>query len=315
MNQHPTRTRTVSNPTHRPLQKSSTLNRRYVKQPKAPNQQPTPQITSSALSQSELLRRRQALAAEINRSQLVKIKQQRSTAKTIDSPDLPAVQHPYQQIAKQRLAPRPTSALSPQELKSQAIKRALASMDQIAQSTPQAAPTSAQESSNLSKALKKQSRGKKTPKLILAFSCAAACVALLGYLVHLNMPDLSVRVAAVQAGISATYPSYIPQDFQLASVSSGKDQTITMVFHNPAKPTQKFTLTETKSSWDSSALLNNFVKHEWDDNYTVTREQGITIYIAESNAAWVNGGIFYQIHSDNTNTLAKDQIKNIATSL
>ena len=102
MNQHPTRTRTVSNPTHRPLQKSSTLNRRYVKQPKAPNKQPTPQITSSALSQSELLRRRQALAAEINRSQLVKIKQQRSADKTIDSPDLPAVQHPYQQIAKQR---------------------------------------------------------------------------------------------------------------------------------------------------------------------------------------------------------------------
>lgn len=315
MNQHPTRTRTASNPIHRPLQKSSTLNRRYVKQPRSAKQQSAPQITSSALSQSELLRRRQALAAEINRSQLAKIKQQRSTANPAETPDLPPVKHPYQQIAKQRLAPRPVATPSPQELKAQAIKRALASMNQPAEPAPKPSATLAKESSDLGKVLKKQSRGKKFPKLILAFSCATACVALLGYLVHLNMPDLSVRVAAVQAGISATYPSYIPQDFQLAAVSSGKDQAVTMTFHNPAQTTQKFTLTETKSAWDSSALLNNFVKHEWDDDYTVTREQGITIYISESNAAWVNGGIFYQIHSDNADVLTKDQIKNLATSL
>lgn len=312
MNQNPTRTRLSSNQTHRTLQKSSTLNRRYVKQP-ALQKSTQPKITSSALSQAELLRRRQALAAEIHRSEIVKIQQRRANVAT---PDRPATVHPYQQIAKQRLAARPQTRPTPQELKNQAIKRALDSMEQApTQPAPKLSETFKTDSAPLSKALKQKSRSKKMPKFLLAFGCACACVAVLGYLVHLNMPDLSVRVAAIQAGITATYPSYIPQDFQLGAVSSDKEQTITMSFTNTTDPAKNFTLTETKSTWDSAALLNNFVKSEWDDDYTVTREQGITIYIYESNAAWVNGGIFYKLSAEQPNALTKEQIKNIATSL
>ena len=76
----------------------------------------------------------------------------------------------------------------------------------------------------------------------------------------------------------------------------------------------KFKLTEEKSSWDSNAFLNNFVKANWGINYTVVREQGITIYISnEADASWVNGGLLYTLDSDGQ--LSKKQIKNIVTSL
>ena len=75
-----------------------------------------------------------------------------------------------------------------------------------------------------------------------------------------------------------------------------------------------FTLIEEASSWDSSALMTNFVQDEYGDNYTVVREQGLTIYISGSNAAWVNGGVVYKIKTT-AGSLTNKQIKSIATSL
>lgn len=150
-------------------------------------------------------------------------------------------------------------------------------------------------------------------KFFLAFTASAACVAVLAYFVNLNMPTISVRVAAMQTGIEASYPSYVPRDFSLGAVTSDKDGTVSIAFHG-ATEEQSFVLSEEKSSWDSNALLNNYVKPSWGEKYDTLREQGITIYISNSNAAWVNGGILYKISSDSAN-LNKKQIKNIVTSL
>lgn len=85
-----------------------------------------------------------------------------------------------------------------------------------------------------------------------------------------------------------------------------------MTFSNADK--SSFTLTEEKSSWDSSALETNYAKKAWENNYTTLREQGITIFISNSSAAWVNGGVFYKLTSQGA-SLTKKQIKSIATSL
>lgn len=157
---------------------------------------------------------------------------------------------------------------------------------------------------------KRKKDSKTIKRAIIAFVCAAACIFALVCFIKLNIPTISVHVAAMQAGIEASYPSYIPRDFTLSSVNSDGNQVI-MVFKNGD---QNFTITEEKSSWDSSALLNNFVKPEWKENYSVAREQGITIYVSGSNATWVNGGLRYRIIADD-NTLSKKQIYSIATSL
>ncbi|MBR3220585.1 DUF4367 domain-containing protein [Candidatus Saccharibacteria bacterium] len=347
-----------SSVTHSVLQKSSTLNRRYVKRPT--NLQQTAHSTTDAEistlinvgAKSAAEQRRKILVEEMKQEQqeLVKKHRMEINVEAIDNDsglenaieakkapllipvkeveDLPAEPNPYQAALDRRRAARTVQvapAISAIELKNQAIAQAL---DSVAKTSPQqpiskkqakqarkiqkAKQSIAEEESVLAKSFKKQKRRHNGAKFALAFVTSAACIAALGYFVHLNMPDISVRVAAMQAGIEATYPNYIPRGYQLSSVATDQDNRIIMEFNGPENV--KFKLTEEKTSWDSNALLNNFVKSNWGINYTVMREQGITLYISnEADASWINGGLLYTLDSDGQ--LTKKQIKNIATSL
>ena len=153
---------------------------------------------------------------------------------------------------------------------------------------------------------------KKGARIFFAFLCSSAVVAALFFVVQSNMPDISVKVAAMQTGIQATYPNYIPRDYRLSGVYTAQDNSVAMDFVGPNQA--KFTLTEEKLPWDSTTLLNRFVKQKWGENYDSIREQGITIYINGSNATWVNAGIVYKI-INHQGELSKKQIKNIVTSL
>ena len=152
----------------------------------------------------------------------------------------------------------------------------------------------------------------KTGRIILAFATSAACMIALAAIVKINLPNVSVKVAAVQTGVEASYPSYVPRDYSLTGVYTNDQNSVIIEFNGPEG--KKFTLSEDKSSWDSSALLTNYVKGAYGTNYDVIREQGITVYISSSNAAWVNNGIFYRITAA-SGTLSKKQIKNIVGSL
>ncbi len=148
-------------------------------------------------------------------------------------------------------------------------------------------------------------------RFVVAFLCAAACVAAIVYFIGSSIPDISVKVAAMQTGIEASYPSYVPRDYSLSDISS-EEGKITLTFKGPDKAS--FILSEEKSSWDSTTLLRNFVEPTWHDAYITTHEQGVTIYIAGANAAWVNGGVLYKIETSG-NSLTNKQLRNIVTSL
>lgn len=149
-------------------------------------------------------------------------------------------------------------------------------------------------------------------RVVLALACAAAAVFAIVYFVNLNSPDISLRVAAMQTGIEASYPGYVPRDYTLSDITS-EDGKVTLNFANSSTG-DAFTLIEEKSSWDSNALLANFVKKAYGENYSTIKEQGLTIYISGSDAAWVNGGVVYKIDTT-SGSLTKKQITNIAVSL
>lgn len=148
-------------------------------------------------------------------------------------------------------------------------------------------------------------------RLALAAVCAGLVVFAIVYFVNLNMPNVSLKVAAMQTGIEATYPAYVPRDYSLSDITS-ENGRITLNFHNNTG--DMFTIIEEKSSWDSNALASNYVQKEYSDNYTIVREQGLALYISGSDAAWVNGGICFKIKTT-SGYLTKKQIKNIAASL
>lgn len=149
-------------------------------------------------------------------------------------------------------------------------------------------------------------------RVVLALVCSAATVAALVAFVHFNMPDISVKVAAIQTGIDASYPDIVPRGYTLSSVSSDKDGEVSMTFKNSED--YSFTMTEEKSTWDSTALLTNYVRKVMTEDFVTQREQGITIYSQGDMAAWVNGGILYKVKSYGKN-LTKEQIRNLATSV
>ena len=220
------------------------------------------------------------------------------------TPDLPAQTHPLQRRANHRLqsaksAARPTAkSTSSKDIKDRAIKQALRSVATMSETPAQPIK-------------RRKSGGAK--RFILAFTCAAACLAAIIYFVSSNIPDVSVRVAAMQTGIEASYPSYVPMDYSLSDIIS-EDGKLTMIFNGPDDA--RFTLVQEKSSWDSATLLRNYVEPTWGSDYVTTHEQGITIYISNqtNDSTWVNGGIRYSITSEGTR-LTKKQTRNIVLSL
>lgn len=207
----------------------------------------------------------------------------------------PAV-FPVSHSATKQVAPAPKQA-SPtaKELKEAAIEQAMASAIKKEPQVTEKAP-------RIHFGLK---------RVLLALACSAAAVFAIVYFVNLNAPNISLKVAAIQTGIEASYPAYVPRDYSLSDITS-ENGKITLNFKN-ATAGNNFSIVEERSSWDTNALLNNFVRKEYND-YIVIKEQGLTIYIDNSNAAWVNGGIVYKIKAP-ANSLTKKQIKSIAVSL
>lgn len=214
--------------------------------------------------------------------------------------------HPLQKTANERMQARkasPKEAKRPtaKELKDQAIQKAL-----LAASRENVIDTTKQKNSGF----KKINIG--VGRVLLALSCAAVAVFAIVYFVNLNMPNVSLKVAAMQTGINASYPSYVPRDYSISSITS-ENKKIVLDFKND-QTGEKYSLVEETSSWDSNALLNNYVKSTYNDNYSTVKEQGLTIYLSGSNAVWVNGGVMYRIISDD-GVLSNKQIRSIASSL
>ncbi len=204
------------------------------------------------------------------------------------------------QMKARTMAPEPVKQPTAEELKNRAIQKALANA-----AKPEGAKV-------VEKKAKKAKLHIGFGRVILALSCAAAAVFAIVYFVNLNMPDISMRVAAMQSGIDPKYPSYVPRDFSVNDMIA-EDGKITLVFKN-SNTGESFSLIEERSSWDSNALVNNYVKLAFGENYDTIREQGLTVYTSGNASAWVNGGMVYKLNITSGN-LTKKQIRSIAVSL
>lgn len=148
-------------------------------------------------------------------------------------------------------------------------------------------------------------------RLTLMITCVATAVFALVYFINLTSADMSLKVAASQSGIEATYPDYVPRGYELSDVTSASGK-VTMNFKSEDGA---FMITEEASNWNSEALYSNFIKENYaDDEYSVVIEQGLTIYMGANWEAWVNGGLLYKLNVK-SGSLTKKQLKTIATSL
>lgn len=225
------------------------------------------------------------------------------TPKAAPKPNTPPKAHPV--AAKATRKQRTTVSATPKQVKETAVAKALAPEPKPAKKKPakKAAKTQAKKTN------KKGFRWTRRNSVI-----AGIIIVLLGagLIAYFNMPSITVGIASANAGISATYPQYTPDGYRLQQPVTYSDGEVGLTFtSNSGSGT--YTVTQSRSSWDSSAVLENVVRAHSGDNYSVVQERGLTYYLYESNAAWVNGGILYVI--DSSAPLSTDQVRRIATSL
>ena len=147
-------------------------------------------------------------------------------------------------------------------------------------------------------------------RILAAFLISGIVVFAIVFCVNQSIPNFSLYANANQAGFDAVYPTFIPREFSQSSITSESGK-VSITFKSADN--HEFILHQEPSSWSSATLESNFVKDKFTD-YTVVREQGLTLYISGSSCAWVNGGKFFLIESPN-GTLSKKQLKSIAVSL
>ncbi|MDB5177772.1 MAG: hypothetical protein JWO61_155 [Candidatus Saccharibacteria bacterium] len=264
---------------HASLQKSKTLNRKIVHK-QIPVTSPRPQTSSPK-------------HMDISRSPSIsRFAPHPVVTPVVPSDHIAPATHPFVHKANQATGARvqQTSKTS-QVLKNEAIAQAL--------NTP-------------AKKHVKQSVKRRFPRVFSISTASLAIFLLAGYLSYLNMPTISIRVAAVQSGINATYPDYHPSGYRLSGPIAYNDGEVHMRFAANAGP-QNFTIKEQRSNWNSSAVLENYVQPKTENDYSVHTQSGLTIYTYGNNAAWANGGILYTIEGNAP--LSNDQVLRIATSL
>ena len=287
------------------VQKSSTLNRRHVK---------IPQRTPLAAKPQK---------ARVDVKQHVAVKKFSTPIVSKPAPqkiaiNRPAETHPVTRRAQQRplsvntklrkerqplamnnnpLAAAPQKIEKPvaktaHQLKNEAIEKALSN-----------------EIISNKKARRRQKKGGAL-RWLNTFSVGFAVMLLGGYLTYLSMPNISIKMAAVQSGIDAKYPGYKPDGYALNGPIKFKSGEVSMKYAY-ADGSSGYTITQQKSGWNSSAVKEFFSEKHKNPNTTMI--DGLTIYSGGKEAAWVNGGILYQISGDAN--LSSSQIEKIATSL
>ncbi len=131
-----------------------------------------------------------------------------------------------------------------------------------------------------------------------------------GFILLQYGPSLQMRLAAARSGVHASLPDYRPSGYAFGGVSYSTGQVaVTFRSHSDQRA---FEIKQSTSSWNSSTLKDTFIVASGQP-YQTHEQNGKTVYLyGDANATWVDGGVWYQIQSNNS--LSSEQLLNIANS-
>ena len=144
---------------------------------------------------------------------------------------------------------------------------------------------------------------------------AAVIVALVllgGYLWQVNYPNLALKIASARAGLTANLPNYLPGGWSIDHHILSSSSRVSYVIHSPNN-SQQIQISQTKTTWDSQALLENYVQAQATD-YTTIQAQGLVIYLYGDHATWINHGSWFSLNGTGSG-LSQDQLIKIALNL
>lgn len=157
----------------------------------------------------------------------------------------------------------------------------------------------------------KNHRTKKRGRWLRYVTGSLVALLLVGFLAYHNASSLSLEIASYKAGLHAKMPTQKPAGFSFGYLDY-QPGNITVNFTSP-QDSRQFNITQKASSWDSQALLSNFVASA-HDAYKTYQQAGRTVYLLGNNTAtWVDSGIWYTV--DGNSSLSSSQLLALAGSM
>lgn len=166
--------------------------------------------------------------------------------------------------------------------------------------------------------LKKRHRAAKALKERMSWIVlvAAVLVVLLGVWGYRSSQSVKLQLAGQKAGFSAVMPDYTPSGFTLTTID-GKPGMVTMTYEEMSAANgqgRRYTIVQKQSHWDSLSLRDTLQLANGDSAISTINAGGRQVYVyGQNQAAWVSGGVLYQILGGGT--LTTEQIQKIASTL
>lgn len=282
-------------------------------QPKAQLTTVTPVVGAPATNTANFASTRQVLLGSADRSRLqrAKIAPKHNNVKRFATSDMHQVTAAPQVTSGEIVSHAPKShhaTASVQALPSSIASATHGHLEQLVNSA--LASANSHEGRRGGRSVKNMSR--RSAWLTVGAICSI--VVLLGaFFAYQNVPNVAMRLAARQAGVAASVPTYKPAGFSFDGPISYANGLVTLHYVANGDSDRSFVITQRKSSWDSQSLLSNYVLAE-NKQYQTYQDQGKTIYIYDdSNATWVDGGVWYNVAGKAN--LNSDQLLHIASSM
>ena len=295
---------------HNNLQRSSTLNRKYVTVPKRQGisihqDEMISQFKRRHDYQEAILRAREAKETQQDRILISRFSKNSKIISPISKEQIEEVDKiaPFEEhlLAKKaneelRLKKAQKQEISNQEVKEFAISQAI----------------------EKSRKESKKSRGIHRKnffvrKKFISFSMGFAVAMFgIGYLTYVNLPDIASRITAFQSGMAVETPAYIASGYSPKGLAYFDGKNVNFEYK---KGDSNYKVQQSQSGWDSSALLQNYVTKKWSEDYSTTYSNGLTIYSnRRGESVWVNNGKLYKVEVSG-NKISDEEIRKIATSL
>lgn len=288
---------------NRRTQRSQTLNRNFVKKPaESPAHIAVNRRSAApAIDKHPAVHRFAPVAPAIDKAPnittvdkkdgIVPVKKV-ATPSTPDTPFMPAVSH---NAAKKLVSQPKPAVLSSSELKDFLIQ------SQLDQPIDKKSRRQAEKSA--------AKFGTKRYFTRTSLVTAALAVAVLGgYMAYINMPSLSIRVAANSAGIDSDIP-YTPNGYSLDGPVAYSPGQLTIKYKSNSGGSG-YSITEQTTGLDSREA---FASSHDEASYTTEDLDGVTVYYYGNNAVWVKDGVLYTLNGNHL--LGNDQITQIVQSV
>ena len=295
---------------HNNLQRSSTLNRKYVTVPKRQGisihqDEMISQFKRRHDYQEAILRAREAKETQQDRILISRFSKNSKIISPISKEQIEEVDKiaPFEEhlLAKKANEELRAKKAQKQEISNQEVKEFAIS---------QAIEKSRKES--------KKSRGIHRKnffvrKKFISFSMGFAVAMFgIGYLTYVNLPDIASRITAFQSGMAVETPAYIASGYSPKGLAYFDGKNVNFEYK---KGDSNYKVQQSQSGWDSSALLQNYVTKKWSEDYSTTYSNGLTIYSnRRGESVWVNNGKLYKVEVSG-NKISDEEIRKIATSL